>query len=216
MLPLLSYHHLPLPGQRVCKSIFDEAQPTDLAAAIMLLTQSLLSPKKSAVWTKVHELDVFNGSDTCKLQPFLVQCTLNFHNHPDAFTSDSDKVTFTLSYLKGTMLDWFKPSLTSSKSLPWLDDYSDFVGELKNNFGPHDPKGEAKADLENLKMRNNQCIMKYLVDFNRLAARVQWGDTALRQQMYHGLLSRIRDDIARVGKPNTLHELHSLAQSIDS
>ena len=114
------------------------------------------------------------------------------------------------------MLDWFKPSLTSSKSLPWLDDYSDFVGELKNNFGPHDPKGEAEADLENLKMRNNQCIMKYLVDFNRLAARVQWGDTALRQQMYHGLLSRIRDDIARVGKPNTLHELHSLAQSIDS
>ena len=84
-----------------------------------------------------------------------------------------------LSYLNGTALDWFKPSLTSGKSLPWLDDYSDFVRELKNNFRPHDPKGKAKADLENIKMRNNQHIMKYLVNFNHLAAHVQWGDAAL-------------------------------------
>ena len=145
----------------------------------MLLTQSLLSPKKSTAQTKVREPDVFNGSDTRKLQPFLVQCTLNFHNHPDTFTSNSDKVIFALSYLKGTTLDWFEPSLTSGKSPPWLDNYSDFVGELKNNFGPHDPEGEAEADLKNLKMRDNQRIVKYLVNFNRLAARVQWGDTAL-------------------------------------
>ena len=122
-----------------------------------LMHSSLFSAR-----TKVHEPDVFDGSDTRKLQPFLVQCTLNFHNHPDAFTSDSDKVTFTLSYLKGTTLDWFEPSLTSSKSPPWLDDYSDFVRELKNNFGPHYPEGEAEADLENLKMRDNQRIVKYL------------------------------------------------------
>ena len=83
---------------------FDEAQPTDLAAAITLLTQTLSSPKKSTTWTKVREPDVFDRSNTRKLQPFLVQCTLNFHNRPDAFTSDSDKVTFALSYLKGTML----------------------------------------------------------------------------------------------------------------
>ena len=84
-----------------------------------------------------------------------------------------------LSYLKGTALDWFKPSLTSGESLPWLDDYSNKVRELKNNFGPHDPKGEAEANLENLKMRDNQCIVKYLVDFNLLAAHVQWGDATL-------------------------------------
>ena len=121
-----------------------------------------------------------------------------------------------LSYLKGTALDWFEPSLTSGKSLPWLDDYSNFIGELKNNFRPHDPKGKAEADLKNLKMHDNQCIMKYLVDFNCLAARVEWGNAALRRQMYHGLPSHIKDKIARIGKPNTLHELCSLTQSIDS
>ena len=146
----------------------------------------------------------------------MVQCTLNFHNHPDAFTSNSDKVTFVLSYLNGTMLDWFELSLTSSESPPWLDDYSDFVGELKNNFGPHDPEGKAEANLKNLKMHDNQCIMKYLVDFNRLAAHVQWGDAALCQQMYRRLPSCIKDKIAHIGKPDTLHKLHSLTQSIDS
>ena len=165
---------------------------------------------------EVSEPDVFHMSDTCKLQPFLVQCTLNFHNHPDAFTSDSDKVTFTLSYLKGTTLDWFEPLLTSGESLPWLNDYSDFIGELKNNFGPHDPEGEAEANLENLKMHDNQRIVKYLVDFNHLATHVQWGNTTLRQQMYHGLPSHIKDKIACLSKPNTLHKLHSLTQSIDS
>ena len=115
-----------------------------------------------------------------------------------------------------TTLDWFEPSLTSGESLLWLDNYSDFIRELKNNFGPHDPKGKAKADLENLKMRDSQCIVKYLVNFNHLAACVQWGDATLRRQMYCGLPSHIKDEIACIGKPNTLHELCSLAQSINS
>ena len=49
---------------------FNEAQPADLATAITLLTQSLLSLKKSAAWTKVCEPDVFDGSDTRKLHLF--------------------------------------------------------------------------------------------------------------------------------------------------
>ena len=64
------------------------------------------------------------------------------------------------------MLDWFEPSLTSSLNLAWVDDYSDFVLELRKNFRLHDPKGEGEADLENLCMCNNQCIVKYLMDFN--------------------------------------------------
>ena len=34
--------------------------------------------------------------------------------------------------------------------------------------------------------------------------------------LYHGLLSQIKDEITRVGKPDTLSELHTLAQSINS
>ena len=104
------------------------------------------------------------------------------------FADDSAKVTYTLSYLKGTELDWFEPSLTSGNDISWLSDYSKFVSELRIHFGPFDPEGEAKAELENLHMCDNQRITKYLVEFNRLAARVQWGNTSLRCQFYNGLL----------------------------
>ena len=95
------------------------------------------------------------------------------------FTDDRAKVTYTLSYLKGTALDWFKLSLTSGINISWLSDYSEFVSKLHSHFDPFDPEGEVKAELENLHMCDNQRITKYLVEFNRLAARVQWENTAL-------------------------------------
>ena len=139
----------PSPGSsNLGEGSYYEAQTGNLATTLTLLAQSLSTLKKNSEWTKVQEPDVFDGSDTRKLQPFLVQCTLNFRNHPDAFSTDSAKVTFALYYLKGTALDWFKPSLTSGLNLAWLNNYSDFISELKKNFRPHDPKAEAEADLK--------------------------------------------------------------------
>ena len=95
---------------------------------------------------------------------------------PDTFADDSAKVTYTLSYLKGTALDWFEPSLTSGNNVSWLSDYTEFISELCSHFGPFDPEGEAEAEPENLRMGDNQRITKYLVKFNRLAARVLCGN----------------------------------------
>ena len=97
-----------------------------MATTLTLLDQSLSALKKSSDQTKVQELDVFNGLDTCNV-----------------------KVTFALSYLKGTGLDWFELSLTSRLNPSWLNDYSNFILELKKNFGLHNPEGEAEANLEN-------------------------------------------------------------------
>ena len=151
----------------------------DLAKAFGQLADSLHNTRKPSVQARVREPDQFDGSDTCKLQPFLTQCLLNFRDCPDAFSDDSAKVTYVLSFLHGTALDWFEPTLTSGRYAPWLTDYDTFVSELRNNFGLHDPEGEAEAGLENLQMCDTQRITKYLVEFNRLAARVQWGDVPL-------------------------------------
>jgi Domain of unknown function (DUF4939) len=104
-----------------------EHPPADLTQAITLLANSLSMPKKSSAWTKVREPDTFDRSDTCKLQSFLVQCALNFQDRTDAFSVDSAKVIYTLSYLKGTALDWFEPAFTSNLPAPWLSDYAIFV-----------------------------------------------------------------------------------------
>ena len=63
------------------------------------------------------------------------------------FVDDSAKVTYTLSYFKGTVLDWFEPSLTSGNDVSWLSDYSKFVSKLRIHFSPFDPEGEAEAEL---------------------------------------------------------------------
>ena len=82
------------------------------------------------------------------------------------FRSDSAKVTYVLSFLHGTALDWFKPTLTSGHYAPWLTAYFAFIAKLQNNFVPHDPEGEVEVGLENLQLRDTQWITKYLVEFN--------------------------------------------------
>ncbi|KAG6329133.1 hypothetical protein ID866_9956 [Astraeus odoratus] len=146
-------------------------------------------PKDSgAACTKVHEPNTFDGMDLKKLCEFLVQCKLNFHNRPQAFHSDAQKVSFSLSFLKGIALAWFKPDLLDTipgAEPAWADDYSEFVIELTTNFGPHDPISNAEHQLDNLSMKDGSCINKYIG--MRLC----------------------------VGKPSHLVNLHTMAQGID-
>jgi hypothetical protein len=81
---------------------------------------------------------------------------------------------------------------------------------------PHDPIGDAKAELEVLEMHDNQHISKYLVKFNKLSTLIEWNPPALHRRFYKGLPTRIKNEIAQVGKPNTLQGLCTLAQSIDT
>jgi len=98
-----------------------------------------------------------------------------------------------------------------------MDDYSEFMLELQTNFGPHDPSGDAEMQLEQLNMCEGQCINKYVVEFQRLASQVRgWGDGALRRQFYNGLPACIKDEISCMGKPATLSEFKTLAQTINA
>ena len=186
----------------------------NLADAIKALAQSVSKLKEDR--SKVREPDCFDGSDPKKLQTFLVQCRLNFEDRPSAFRTNRSKVTYALSYLKGTALDWFEPELADEDQDPgWLDDYLEFTQILRDNFGPYDPEGDAETSLENLVMRDNQRITRYIVDFNRYAAQIGWGNSALRHRFYSGLPARLKDEVSKAGKPKTLSELRSLAQMLD-
>ncbi|KAG6327135.1 hypothetical protein ID866_11954, partial [Astraeus odoratus] len=111
-------------------------------------------PKDSgAVCTKVHEPNTFDGTDPKKLCEFLIQCELNFCDRLQAFHSDTWKVSFALSFLKGIALAWFEPDLLDAipgADPAWANDYSEFVIKLTTNFGPHDPVGNAEHQLNNL------------------------------------------------------------------
>lgn len=72
---------------------------------------------------KVKVPDTFDGSDPKKLNNFILLCNLYFRNNP-AYSDDEPKVTFALSYLQGTALEFFEPSILDSSEIPeWMDDW---------------------------------------------------------------------------------------------
>ncbi|KAG6327645.1 hypothetical protein ID866_11444 [Astraeus odoratus] len=172
-----------------------------------------------AACTKVHEPDTFDGMDLKKLCEFLVQCELNFRDRPQAFRSDTWKVSFALSFLKGITLTWFKPDLLDAipgADPAWANDYSEFVIELTTNFGPHNPVSNAEHQLDNLLMKDGSRINKYIVKFNCLTTQVRgYGEGALHHMFYNRLPDCIKDEIAHVGKPPHLVDLRTMAQGID-
>jgi len=150
-----------------------------------------------------------------------VQCKLCFQDHTKAFRQDRARVTFAQSYLKGMTLEWFELDLLNSGNLAdhphWMDSWVHFITELQSTFGPHNPITDAEHQLKHLWMKDAHCVTWYIVDFNRLASQVQdYGDGMLCRLFYSSLPDCLKDEIAQVGKPLTLHGLQALCQEIDA
>ena len=60
-----------------------------------------------------------------------------------------------------------------------MSDFSDFVGLLCSKIGPIDPAGKAEDLLDNFRMRENQKLLKYNVEFQHLAIKTDWDERAL-------------------------------------
>jgi hypothetical protein len=193
---------------------FDEA--SNLAVALTLITKELRRRDDPSPKAKAKEPDTFDGSDPKKLNNFILLCNLNFRTN-QAYSRDSAKVTFALSYLRGMALEYFEPSLLETGATPdWMDNWDAFVRNLRILFGPVDPTADAADSIDNLKMQDNQHIVKYNVDFSRLAIRTGWEDSVLRHRYYTGLAERIKDIMGQHGKPPTLESMKLLAHSIDA
>src|SRR5882672_8747260 len=132
------------------------------------------------------------------------------------FKSGTAKVNYMLSYLKGSALDCFEPTLLNTNEPKWLSDLTLFIKELEANFRTYDPISEAEAELEALRMHNSHQATKYFIKFQQLASCVQWGEATLRRQAYNGLAKQIKDDMVHHDKLNTLAGLRKLVQAIDT
>ena len=78
-------------------------------------------------------------------------------------------------------LEYFEPAITDSEEDPeWLEkDWTEFIRTLRTQFGPLDPTGDAESRLDHLKMRDNQHLIKYNIEFNRLSICTNWNDVAM-------------------------------------
>jgi hypothetical protein len=192
-----------------------------LTQALLLLTQELRRregsvPVAAGKRPKAKEPDTFDGSDPKKLNNFILLCNLYFRTS-SAYSDDTAKVNFALSYLRGMALEYFEPTIIDSDDFPvWIDNWDAFVLVLRSQFGPLDPTADAENAIDNLKMMDNQKIIKYNVEFTRFSVRTGWNDAVLRYRYYTGLAERIKDVMSQQGKPNTLEDMKRLAQSIDA
>lgn len=194
--------------------------PDPLIDALNSITAFMARPPATPRRTiKPRDPDPFDGSDPRKLNTFLLQLQFYFQNCSSAFRDDFAKVSFALSYLKGTALEFFEPQLLEVPDLrliPWLSEYTLFVVELRSNFGTIDPEGDAEDQMDLLVMKDNTKILNYNVAFQKLQVRLTWSDSALRHCYYRGLPRRIKDIISLQGKPTTLALMRRAAQFADA
>ena len=153
------------------------------------------APNQGPKKVKVQEPDIFDGADPHKLRDVLVSCNVHFRDCPHVFSSDEKKILFMLSYLKGAAINLFEPGLMDpTNSAHWMWDFSAFINELESNFGSHDSVGDAKKALTELTMREHSCIVKYNVDFWKLAYKLNWNESTHCTHYFCRLPLRLRTE----------------------
>ena len=108
----------------------------------MLLAKKIdVMPRSKKRCVKPREPDVFDGTDSNKLDNYIFQLTLYLATISNNFLDNNTWITFTLSYLKGTLLDWFQSEMTyalvTGHTFPvWSTSIATFLTELQHLFGP--------------------------------------------------------------------------------
>jgi hypothetical protein len=206
----------------------DQIVPADqldppLARVLELLANKIASipeAQSSKSVVKPCVPDVFDGSDPNKLEMFTFQCSMYITACAKEFPDDITRVMFAMSYLKGSPLDWFQTELSHTinqggKFPNWFDSYHKFVAELQRLFGPQDPITDAMNALEGLRYKDSTKATRYTIDFNCHTRRTGWNEQALARCYYKGLPDRLKDEIARIGKPSGLQSLQELVSTLD-
>lgn len=215
-LPIRTDHvNLPSPQSR---SITDESIRQSLELLFRRLPSLVTAPDRSHA-VKTRTPDAFDGSDPRKLDNFIFQCSMYFAARSAHFPDDESQVTFALSYLTDTPLDWFRSELDHATSLgtlpPWFTSYSIFTAELLRLFGPSDPATDAMTSLEGLCYDEASKATRYTLEFNHYARRTGWNESALARRYYQGLPDRLKDELARLGKPTNLRALQDFVCVLD-
>jgi Retrotransposon gag protein len=163
-------HPIPTHNPTSLKSLKPESSPSTQADDLVLAIKKLGKMKSDV--GKLCEPEPFTGKDLKKLKAFVFQCQLYFRNSD--FDSDSKKATFVLSYLWDVAQEWFEPRISglTNEPLEWSDNWEAFLDKLCTNFRPYNETGNAKHELTNLCMRDNQRVSNYLVRFSGLVLRL--------------------------------------------
>lgn len=227
--PRLSEHHEMI--QRLClqqqntAAMLDQLSNNILALDAKLVTlmpatpanPPLTAPQRSSPSVSTREPDlrpseIFEGNiDQCG--GFLLQCRLAFARSPSMFPSNSARITYIVSALKGKALRWAQAFL-ASHSMETLSSQL-FIQEFERVFNHPLQQEEASKRLLTLR-QGRKSVAEHSVDFRILAEETGWDELALKGTFTNSLSETIKDQLASRDEPGSLDELISLAIRIDN
>jgi hypothetical protein len=162
----------------------------------------------------------FDGTSRKKLDNFIAECKINFATSPRKFKTESSKVLFAGSYLKGNPKKWFTNffSLPKNKQPAWLSSWVQFEEVLQKHWGLEDPEGAAEAEMQKLLMADKDHVIHFTAIFRTLQYRLQsWSDRSLRNEYYNSLAPRLRTQFVTAGRipPPRLEDLIKMSEEFD-
>ncbi|OQE16980.1 hypothetical protein PENSTE_c022G07598 [Penicillium steckii] len=172
---------------------------------------------------KLPKAENFDG--TCsKLRGFLTQMNMHLDVNKFRLNTEVSKVIFVSTYLRGQAWDWLEPYVREyyeKDSSEWsttaqniFNSYNNFKNHLERTFGDIDAKKTAERKLQ--RIRQTGAASAYTAEFMQQAAILGWEDYALIPYYDHGLKPYIKDELARIDRPETMDKLIDIVVRIDN
>lgn len=181
------------------------------------------APATAISGIKLPKAESFDGTRS-RLRGFLTQMDMHLDMNKRRLVGEADKVIFVSSYLRGQAWDWLEPYIreyyekapgewtTTAQSI--FMSYRNFRQILERTFGDIDAKATAERKLA--RTRQQTSATAYVAEFMSYAAILGWDDYALIPPFYSGLKSHVKDEIARIGRPNTMSDFIDTVVRIDN
>ena len=173
--------------------------------------ESIMARHTPPVDYPCNEPSRFDGSKN-NVKKYISQLKLYFGAKRKTFESDLPKVYFAISLLEKEAFEWIHPFIERiEETFPTLEM---FISELTKQFG--DTNSVEAAEKSLFTLRQTSSVSEYSSRFRIIQSQIDWNESALCCHFYRGLKDRIKDELAKISRPDTLKELIELSIRLDN
>jgi hypothetical protein len=164
---------------------------------------------------KAKDPSPFDGKKPHEAHLFIRSCQLVFALQPIKYQNEFTKVLYAISYLAETPLSYFQALYERPDFGLRFGTWELFKTHFLEHFGESNLVQNAEISIRNLRQTGSASSYNSL--FTELSNRINWNDSALKSQFYHGLKKEIKDELAKMlDIPDSLERFKSLVISLDN
>jgi hypothetical protein len=138
-----------------------------------------------------------------------------FNSDTQRYGSDSAKISYAASHLRGAAKRWFTPQMDKQTGEIKFKTFVSFVEALGNAFDDPDAASTAEQKLRTLKQGTDSCAT-YHSKFVGHMAILGWDGHSQISWFKHGLREEVKDMLLAHDTPNTIEEFVKLCVKLDN